>query len=416
MLRTIRTAGWLLCLLSLPALAQHAPVLSLDTILQRIDRNNIQLRAYALKAEAYRYSADAATAWMAPMVGAGTFMTPYPGQKVMEGNKGSLMFQVEQDIPNTARLRAKQRYIASQGDIAMAGREVTLNDLRAQAKRLYYNWIIAAERIRLLQQNQQIIETMKKIAEVRYPYNQSQLGSIYKAEARVTGNHNMIHMQHGLIDKARAWLNSLMNRPGTEAFRIDTSLEPVFAPAATYDTAALAAARKDVWKMNAGIHSMQLNIDAMKQERKPDFKVSFSHMSPFGAGMPRMYSVMGMVSIPIVPWASRMYKNEVKAMELNVQSMEMEKAGMLQETQGMLYGMEEEIRNMQEHIAITESKIIPALQRTLDADFLSYQENRLELPVIIDAWEALTMAQSGLLDEKLRYYEMIVEYEKALYR
>src|SRR5690606_33185249 len=136
MLRNIRKAGWLLCLLPLPALAQQLPVLSLDTILQRIDRNNIQLRAYALKAEAYQYSADAATAWMAPMVGAGAFMTPYPGQQVMDGNKGSLMFQIEQDIPNTAKLRAKRRYIASQGDIALAGREVTLNDLKAQAKRL----------------------------------------------------------------------------------------------------------------------------------------------------------------------------------------------------------------------------------------------------------------------------------------
>ncbi|HEU4551967.1 MAG TPA: hypothetical protein VFS25_04000, partial [Chitinophaga sp.] len=127
-------------------------------------------------------------------------------------------------------------------------------------------------------------------------------------------------------------------------------------------------------------------------------------------------SLMGMVSIPIAPWASKSYKNEVKAMQLNVQSMQKEKAGMLQETQGMLYGMEEEITAMQEHISATENKIIPALQRAMDADFQSYQENRLELPVIIDAWEALTMAQSGLLDEKLKYYEMIVAYEKELYR
>jgi hypothetical protein len=139
-------------------------------------------------------------------------------------------------------------------------------------------------------------------------------------------------------------------------------------------------------------------------------------MQPLGTGMPRAYSVMGMVSIPIAPWASKMYKNEVKAMELNVQSMQKEKAGMLQETQGMLYGMEAEIVSMQEHIHATESKILPTLQRTLDADFQTYQENKLELPVIIDAWEALTMAQSDLLNEKLKYYEMIVAYEKELYR
>ena len=413
--RNIKIVIWLLCMLPLQLLAQQ-PVLSLDTILQRIERNNVKLKSYGLKADAYKYSAEAATAWMAPMVGVGTFMTPYPGQKVMDADKGSIMFQIEQDIPNISKLRAKKRYIASQGEIERAGREVTLNDLKAQAKRLYYNWLIAEERIRVLERNQEIMETMKKIAEVRYPYNQSQLGGIYKVTGRVSENYNMIHMQHGVIDKARAWLNSLMNRPGLEAFEIDTAFAPAFTPAANYDTATLAATRKDIRKMDANIESMQLNINSMKLGKRPDFRVRFDHMAPLGEEMPKQYSLMGMISIPIAPWASKMYKNEVKAMELNVQSMQMEKAGMLQETQGMLYGMETEILSMQEHIAATESKILPLLQRTLDADFLSYQENKLELPVIINDWEALTMAQADLLNEKLRYYEMIVEYEKELYR
>jgi len=417
MLRNIRTALVFVCGLPLSAAAQQPPVLTLDTILQRIERNNVKLDVYALRAASYEYSAKAATAWMAPMVGVGTFMTPYPGAKTMSpAEKGSLMFQLEQDIPNTSKLQAKKRYIASQGNIEKASREVTLNELKAEAKRLYYTWLIATARIRVLEQNQQIMETMKKIAEVRYPYNQSQLGSIYKAEGRVAENHNMMHMQEGLIDKARAWLNALMNRPGTEAFDIDTAIVPAFVPAASYDTATLAASRKDVQKMDAGIQSMQLNIDAMKLGKRPDFRFRFDHMQPLGTGMPRAYSVMGMVSIPIAPWASKMYKNEVKAMELNVQSMEKEKTGMLQETQGMLYGMEAEIVSMQEHIHATETKILPTLQRTLDADFQTYQENKLELPVIIDAWEALTMAQSDLLNEKLKYYEMIVAYEKELYR
>ncbi|MFX1708983.1 hypothetical protein PV783_33765 [Chitinophaga sp. CC14] len=90
--------------------AQQAPVLRLDTILQRVDQHNILLQSYGLKAESYKYSADAATAWMAPMVGVGTFMTPYPGQQVMDDrDKGSLMLQLEQDIPNPAKLNAKKK-------------------------------------------------------------------------------------------------------------------------------------------------------------------------------------------------------------------------------------------------------------------------------------------------------------------
>lgn len=397
--------------------AQQMPVLSLDSVLQRIDRNNILLQSYSLKAESYKYSADASTAWMPPMVGVGTFMTPYPGQKIMdERDRGNLMLQIEQDIPNKAKLNAKKRYIESQGNIERANRDVTLNDFKAQAKRLYMNWLVARQRISVLQENEKIMVTMKKIEEVRYPYNQSQLGSVYKAEAKIEENRNMIRMQEGSIGKARSWLNSLMNAKGNELFEIDTTYSPVFIQAGSYDTISLSAVRKDVLKMNESIRSMQFNIASMKTQKKPDFRIRFDHMYPLGDMMPNAYSVMGMISIPIAPWSSRMYKSEIKSMQFNIQSMEKEKSAMLQETQGMLYGMEYEIQTMQKRIRSMEEKVIPALQKALDANFITYQENKMQLTQVIDAWEALTMMQMNVLDEKLKLYEMIVDYEKELYR
>lgn len=410
-------ALWLLVLLPVQLFAQQAPVLTLDSILQRIDRNNVLLQSYDLKAQSYKYSADASTAWMPPMVGVGTFMTPYPGQMIMEPrDKGNLMLQIEQDIPNKAKLNARKRYIESQGNIERATRDITLNDFKAQAKRLYFNWLIAKQRMKVLQENEKIMVTMKKIEEVRYPYNQSQLGSVYKADARIEENRNMARMQEGTIAKARAWLNSLMNAQGNEPFEVDTTYVPEFNPAGSYDTASLSGIRKDVLKMNESIRSMQLNIASMKTQRKPDFRIRFDHMYPLDAMMPNAYNVMGMISIPIAPWSSKMYKSEIKAMQFNVQSMEKEKTAMLQETQGMLYGMQYEIQSMQVRIRGMEEKVIPSLQKTLDANFITYQENKMQLTQVIDAWEALVMMQMNVLDEKLKLYEMIVDYEKELYR
>ena len=156
------------------ALGQQKEILSLDEIIQKIDSNNILLKTYGLRAEGYKYSADAATAWMPPMVGVGTFMTPYPFQKIMDDrDNGSIMLRLEQEIPNAKKLQAKKNYIQSQGSIENANRAVTLNDLRAQAKAQYFNWLIALEKINIIQQNAKVLEIMKKIEEVRYPYNQS---------------------------------------------------------------------------------------------------------------------------------------------------------------------------------------------------------------------------------------------------
>lgn len=406
-------------LLLLPAygVAQQGPVLSLDTVLKRIDQNNLLLQSYGLKAESYKHSAKAATAWMAPMVGVGTFMTPYPGQELMDDrDKGSLMFQLEQDIPNPVKLKANKRYIESKAKVENETRGITLNEYKAQAKRLYFGWLIAAQKITVLQQNEKIMQTMKKIEEIRYPYNQSKLGSVYKTTAKLEENSNMIRMQEGDIAKARAWLNSLMNIQGNAMFAIDTNYKPVFVPAAKIDTASLAMARNDIKKMEYNIQSMQLNIEAMKKQSRPDFRLRFDHMSPLTKMMPKAFSVMGMVSIPIAPWSSTMYKSEAKGMAYEIAAMNKEKAAMLQETQGMLYGMQFEIQSMQKRIEAMENKIIPSLQKTLDVNFLSYRENKMELPQVIDAWEALTMMQTNILDEKLKLYLMIADYEKELYR
>lgn len=412
----IKYIKWILLLLPVNVFAQDTAVVSLDSILQRIERNNILLQSYGLRAESYKYIANASTAWMAPMVGVGTFMTPYPGQmKMQPSDAGQLMLRLEQDIPNRSKQIAKKHYIESQANVEKATRKITLNDFKAQAKRLYYSWLVADQRIKVLQRNEKIMITMKKIEELRYPYNQSQLGNVYRAEAKLEENRNMIRMQEGEIGRTRAYLNGLMNRPGTEIFTIDTIVTPVFA-GAVHDTASLAGVRGDVLKMNESIRSMGLNIHSLRQQWKPDFRIQYDHMYPLDATMPKQYSVMGMISIPIVPWASKMYKNEIKAMQFNVQAMKKERSAMLQETQGMLYGMQYEIQSMQKRIKALEEKVIPALQKTLDANFINYQENKLQLSFVIDSWEALTMMQLDLLDGKLKLYQMIVDYEKELYR
>lgn len=410
----------LICLIfSLPLAikAQDSKLLSLDDILKKIEKQNVLLESYALKAKSFAYKSEAANSWMAPMVGAGTYMTPYPGQNPMEDNKGSVMFQVEQDIPNFAKLKANRKAIASRSDIEDANREIALNELKSQAKSLYFNWIISLKRIKLLQENQQIIRTMKEIENIRYKYNLGQLGNIFNIEAKIDENQSSILMQEGEILKYRAWLNSLMNEEGNVYFDIDTSETLNFSMEVSLDTSYLAANRMDIAKMEREISTMKFETESIRAGRRPGFKIRLDHMSPLGNGMmPNSYSVMGMISIPIAPWSSKMYKNELSANILEVEGMEKQRTGMLMEIRGRLYGMQQQILTMQKQVDLMENKIIPSLKRALDANFQSYQENKIQLPVIIDNWESWNMMQNNLLDEKLKLYQMIINYETELFR
>lgn len=400
-----------------PALLFGQQVLTVDQVLEEVSRNNLSIRALDSRIKSSEAKVEGAGAWMAPMVGAGTFMTPYPGAELMdESEKGSWMFSAEQEIPNPAKIKAKRNYLASQSAINLAEQEMRTNQLRANARDLYYVMAVLHKKFGYQSENKMIMQTMKKLAEIRYPYNQGTLGQIFKAEGRLYEIENMLLMTKGEIQSKKIALNALMNRPANADFRIDTALEVEFKPLAALDTAYLSANQSDVKQMDRSIRAMEYNIRQMRTEAKPDFKFRFEHMSSRSGMMPNQYSMMGMLSIPIAPWSSGMYKSEVKAMGFEQEAMKKERESMLTDMLGTTRGMENSLINMEKQLKNYEDRILPALKKNLKVSMLSYQENKGDLSTVIDGWEAVNMAQMTYVDQLQLFYKMIVDYEKNIER
>lgn len=389
--------------------------LSLDSILSTIESNNPMLQEYRYRAEALSEISRGAKSWMAPMVGAGTFMTPYPGQGVTDGrDKGSVMISAEQSIPNPAKLRANQQLLSSKASIEEAAGSFAFNELRAQAKTAFYDWLLLEEKLIIFRENEEIIRLMFNIAKARYPYNQSPLGNSFKAEGRLHEVQNMIYMTENEIIQKNIILNALMNLPKDTRFAIDTVFREFSPIELQVDTATLASNRSDIRQINNTIQSMRYAVKLESYQAKPDFRIRYNHMAPLSQMMPNAYSIEGMVSIPIAPWSSKMYKANVRGMNLQIEAMKSWREAILNEAQGMAASMAWEIQTARKQLDNFEQKIIPALNKNYEALMLAYQENREELPFVIDAYEALIMVQTQYLDTMRRYYQMIVEYEKQL--
>ncbi|MCC9167436.1 TolC family protein [Pontibacter harenae] len=401
----------------LPSTVSAQNVLPLDSVLLRISNNNPMLQEYGLRAKAQEAYAEGATGWMAPMVGGGVFMYPYPGQRATEGqNAGMLMLSAEQAIPNPAKQRARQNYVRSQAAVENAGREVAYNDLKAQAKSAYYSWVVLEKKLNVLQESGRIMEFMLKLAKIRYPYSQAKLGSLYKAEARQQEVENMKLMVKNEIEQQNIRLNMLMNLPQEQRFMIDTLVaipQPLIVSA---DTAYLNSNRSDLHRIDRTIEAMQLNLQLEQLERKPDFRIRFDHMTPRDNMMPQQFSAMGMVSIPIAPWSSKMYRANTRGMNLEIEAMEREREAVLVEAQAMVQSMAQELNTMHHHVLSYQQKIIPALRKNYDVTMLAYEQNTAELPEVLDAWEALNMAQLEYLNNLQQLYLLAVAYEKEIER
>jgi cobalt-zinc-cadmium efflux system outer membrane protein len=392
-----------------------AQVITLDSVLHLIDKQNPMLQEYDNKVKALNTYAQGARSLMAPMIGAGTFMTPYANQMLMdERDKGAWMFSIEQEITNPSKLNANRRYLSSKASVEVQNRSAQFNQLRSEAKAMYYQWLVAEEKLNILRENERIMELMLKLARIRYPYNQGSLGNIYKAEGRLSEVQNMIQMTSGSIEESSYRLKSLMNLPVETQIMIDTATQITYQPnQVIYDTAALSTQRSDIKQIDKTIEVMRLNQQLQRYQSRPDFKIRFDHMQPIG-NMPTQFTAMAMVSIPIAPWSSKMYKSEVKGMQYDIEAMKKGREAILIETRGMLAGMASQLARMKQQLQNYETKIIPALRKNYQTLMLAYEENREQLPIVIDAWEALNMAQMEFIEKNQEYFNMIVTYEKEL--
>lgn len=388
------------------------PVMSLSQVMSTVEASYPDILKFESKIYAVRARVEGARAWMPPALSAGPeqfFYNPVMLSDETPMNRAGITISIEQMIPNPWKLDAKQNYLQSLEAIEGNKAEWTKNTFRLYARQLYYQRVVAERTLQLVQENRELLNMLIKTSEAKYPFNQSDLGSIFKARAKMEELKNMETMLRATIAESNIGLNTLMNRDVNTNFSIDTTV--VLKP---YETglplaADFALGRSDIRTMQSTIESMRLDRERMWAERKPDFGIRFTHMQMFN--MPPQYSIMGMMTIPIAPWSSKMYKSEVKNMDFQIRAMAQEKEGMQLMATRMINEKLAMLKYTKQQLANYETGIIPAYEKNFEANLLAYKQNTGNLFVLLDSWEMLLMKQMEFYLKLLSVLKLEADYE-----
>jgi outer membrane protein TolC len=404
------------CLLisSTKAVAQMLP---LDTVLAIIKTNNPQLKMYDADIQSMDAAAKGAKSWMPPQVNTGFFMTPYNAKMWkaddMNEGMGSYMLGVTQMFPNAKKLKADYEYMSSMSSVEKENKNYTINQLYAAAKTSYYQWMVLNKKIKIANDNLLLLEYMIKSMEIRYQYNMDKLPTYYKAKSQYSELQNMIVMLQNDITQKRIMLNTLMVRDKNNIFEVDTSYNLNELKYLLSDTTSLSLNRSDIKAIDKTITINQLKAKAEKAKLLPEFGVRYEHMFAFGK-QPQQFSAMLMVNMPFMPWSAKMYKANANSYLLKNESLKWQKEMILNEATGMISGMTAEWSSMNKQYEITQNSIIPALRRNYETALITWQNNTGDLFVVLDAWEALNMAQMDALEKLQAILLTQVEIEKQL--
>lgn len=390
----------------------------LSTILDSIERHNPVSRMYEADIRSMDEAAKGAKSWMPPEVGAGFFMTPYNPQlwknmSDMEPGMGSFMVSAQQMIPNRRKLNADAAYMQSMSGGAREQRKAALNNLYAQAKKAYYEWVIIEKKKAVLNENEKVLEFMIKNAETRYRNGLDKLNAYYKAKAALGNIENMRLMYDNESRQRRIIINSLMYRNTEIDFSIDTTIRLKDYNALVFDSAFFLQNRSDLRALERETLTNDLRMEAERFNLKPQFGIRFEHMFAFG-GQPQQFTLMGMIKLPFVSWASRMTKANIESYRWRTEALNSQREMIINEARGMAYGMRTEVETKKKQIRLYENNIIPALRNNYRTMLLGYEQNTEELFMLFDAWEALNMTQVEYLDQLQQLLSLQVELERIL--
>lgn len=405
----------------------NAQIMRLDTVLVTIENNNPELKMYDAQASAYNTYAKGAKAWEAPQVGAGFFMTPYNpsmwkadnssggmnGMNNSNNGMGSFMIQGQQMIPNPAKQSANQQYMQSMSAVEQANKSYARNELLSKAKMAYYEWVILKKKLYVLDEQEQLMNYVIKTTEIRYPYEQEKLNSIYKAKASLGEIQNMKLMFQSEINWKRVYLNQLMNRDKEIIFEVDTALQIKNYETISVDTTTLTTNRSDIAALDKNILVVKYKQQYERSRLKPDFGIQYAHMFSFGNN-PNLFTLMGMVSIPIAPWSSKMYKSTSLGLNYEIQGYQRQREAIVNEASGMVESIKWRIKNQKQQIEIYNKTILPSLEKNYKTSLLAYEQNTEDLFVVIDALQALQMSKMELLNKIQELLILQAEYEKTI--
>ncbi|POY35365.1 hypothetical protein C3K47_14975 [Solitalea longa] len=404
-----------LTLFLLPAITKAQNTMSLKAVLDSITANNAGLQKFGYTTKANIEMGNMSKAWDAPTVSLGMEEFPYSNQMQMDnGARKMLMLNVDQMLPNFANQKAKAEYYQSFKNQNMNDYFTLKNKLFAEAKSAYFTELISTKRLSVLAEQGKMLELLIKIAEARLQYSQADLPTIYNARAKLGSLESMKIKEESMIRQARSTLNYLMSKPLTSDLQIDTSmsLSRYKEQITQYDTSFVLQNRSDIQRMTNEITSMRLNQKVAQTMSKPMFGVGFKNMRM--ADGTYMYSAMASMKLPLVPWSSKGYKSEVKAINYEIMAMEKERKNMVNETTSMIKNTMLDLQAQYKGLDIYEQRILPDYKKTFEVNLNAFGENKGDIFRTLMAWDDLLMKRMDYLNVLDQTYKMEVMYEEAI--
>ncbi len=314
-------------------------------------------------------------------------------------------FGVSQDIPGPGKLRLQKSEAEKDADYARHRYEVAQRAVAEKVKELYYELFYHAKTQAVLDRNQQELQQIQQIAEVRYRAGEGLQQDLIKAQLQTTEILKEHAMHHQEEDQEQLELKQMLGR---DADSENIEIGDVEATKLPLETAQLA----DL----AGIGSPDLAADRAMEARSaealklahqgywPDFTVGYSYEKT-GPGFSDYYMLSLGAKVPLYFWRKQTPAIEQAALEAE-SAREQTRATQLQvsnDAESSLVAM----RTAERIMSIYRDGLIPQAETSQASAMAAYRVGKVD-------FQTLLTSVLDLQNLRQEYYRSLADHEIAI--
>lgn len=320
-----------------------------------------------------------------------------------------VMTGISQKLPFPGKLQTRGRIAAQDAAIARADLKQTRVNVAADVRQAYWSYYFATRAIEVTQQSRDLLAQFQQAAQARYKANLASQQDVLRASVELSNLDNeLITLQQGRTT-AVAMLNSLLDRPVTDALpvpqpvplrQVDLQLDDVLAEAARDNP--------ELGKIDQQIEAGRQRLNLARLQRWPDLTVGLTYnfvdahgLSMAANGKDQWWLSFG-VSLPI--WFDKLRAGEREAyagIQQGIADLTAARDQIAFKVQDALV----RVQTQQRLVVLLGDVIVPQARQALDASASSYQAGKIDFLTVVDNWRKL-------LNYQLLYHQSLAEMQK----
>jgi len=320
-----------------------------------------------------------------------------PGEAEMQ------MFMGSQEIPFPLKLIIKRRL--AQKEAASTGEKYRAKEreIEAKTKSAYYELFLAHQKVKINQENKELLEQLSRIAQTKYVTGKASQSDFLKAQVELSKITNELLTSEQEKEVAEAMLRSILSRSLDQPLGIPQEPTRIKFDRNLEDLNSLALeTRPEILGMFKEIEAAKTSSLLMKMEYLPDFRIKYEQLHSEGKSLGK--NIAFEANFPL--WFGKQSSGvrETKAM---VRMKEAELMAMKNMTLAEIRELWTKVKSKERLVNLYETNILPLMEQNLKVATIGYETGKVDFIDLLDS-------QRMLRELRLEYFEAMVDFENSI--